>query len=200
MFRNGFKRGLALYSSTLEKNPLLTQMTTSAALWCAGDLFAQMMENGNRENSIIQSIDWHRTALQGGYASCIWAPFAHHWYEILDKVAVRIAKTTSQTNGRFLATKMALEIVALHPLSLLAFFGFIGIMNGETTQEIASQLQRDFIPTLGLEIALWTPLDITNFTFVPVRHQLFVVNCACFFESVFLSYIKANGVEILGSH
>ena len=44
------------------------------------------------------------------------------------------------------------------------------------------------------------PLDIANFALVPVRHQLLVANVGCFIESIMLSWIKANGVQLPGAH
>lgn len=178
-----------MYEKAFKRHPLKTQMVTSAFLWCGGDLAAQKIEKKTKEEP--EQIDWRRSAVQAMYASVVWAPLAHRWYEVLDKMALRLAKIPK--SPRFVATKVALEILALHPLSLLAFFGCVGSMNGETSTQIASQIRRDFAPTLFLQIALWTPIDVINFRFVPVRHQLLVVNCACFAESICLSYVKANG-------
>ena len=57
-------------------------------------------------------------------------------------------------------------------------------------------------PTVLHTRALWcrAPLDIANFALVPVRHQLLVANVGCFIESIMLSWIKANGVQLPGAH
>ena len=47
---------------------------------------------------------------------------------------------------------------------------------------------------------MWAPLDIANFAFVPVRHQLLVANMGCLAESVALSFVKANGFALPGAH
>lgn len=112
-----------------------------------------------------------------------------------------------------IATKVALEMIILHPMGLLAYFGTIGLLQQgmdaydggdnddgvgnriyQSMTSITKQVQRDFWPTLALEIVLWTPLDVINFALVPVRHQLLVVNCGCLVESILLSYIQHNGV------
>lgn len=216
--------GAFMYNRALDKYPIPTQMVTSAALWCAGDLAAQRLEarvgdfamdsSTSSTEHQYKSIDWHRTAAQTFYASCVWAPLAHHWYELLDTIAHRIAKTGAlsamvarqaksgsilgSSRGALVAIKLVIEIVALHPISLLAYFAGIGFLNGDSRNEIVSQIKRDFFPTLALEVALWTPLDVSNFQFVPVRHQLLVVNCGCFIESVGLSFIKKNGIVLPG--
>lgn len=189
----------AAYSLSLEKRPLLTEMTTSGCLWCFGDLATQFLEqkrqqanNNNRKQE--GGIDWKRTLHQTVYASIIWGPFAHKWYHLLDHVA-RAMVGTSKNPAHLVAAKLALEIICLHPVSLLAYFSIVGKMGGESLSTIQKQLRSDYWPTLMLEIALWTPLDTLNFSLVPVRHQLLVVNCGCFVESVGLSFIKNNGID-----
>ena len=72
--------------------------------------------------------------------------------------------------------------------------------NGESRAQLTGQLQQDFVPVLGMAVGMWTPLDMANFALVPVRHQLLVTNVGCFFESICLSYLKANGVSVPGEH
>ncbi len=65
-------------------------------------------------------------------------------------------------------------------------------------REVIKQLRNDFFPSLLIEYLMWTPIDTANFLFIPVKHQLLVVNAMCLFESVMLSYIKANGISLPG--
>jgi protein Mpv17 len=208
---------LTAYGRALDKHPMITEMTTSGLIWCLGDLATQRIEsNYHNQKTIIpdgaddKEIDWKRTYHQTLYAAFIWGPLGHKWYQVLDRVATTIVKRSNKLPGgggmvsmssrpRFVVTKLVLEMVALHPISLLAFFGVIGTLNQESPRAIQEQLQRDFFPTLCLEVAMWTPVDALNFAFVPVRHQLLVVNCACFLESVGLSFVKHNGFSGLKS-
>lgn len=199
-------RALALYTRALEAHPVRTQMMSSAALWCSGDLIAQALEHRRlpfsrgQAGTLVESLerqqqplDVRRTIVQTTYAALVWAPVAHFWYESLDRVARKVAQVGSR---RFLLSKLALELAILHPVSLVAFFGCVGIANGEAPSRIIGQLRHDFAPTLGMEWILWTPLDVANFKMIPVRHQLLVVNCGCLAESVGLSLIKENGISV----
>jgi len=198
------------YSLSLRQRPMLTEMTTSGALWCLGDLATQHMErsrrqdipghttnsnnNSNNSSSIDDdAIDWKRSFHQTVYASLIWGPVAHKWYHALDRVAQSIVPR--KRPSRHLATKLCLEMGCLQPVSLLAYFSVTGLLNGESFSSIASQLKRDFVPTCMLEIAFWTPVDILIFSVVPVKHQLLAVNCGCFLESIGLSFIRNNGFD-----
>jgi len=213
---NLFRTALAVYSTSLEKRPMITEMTTSGALWCLGDLATQHIENriaiASREKESNETavasggtgtcsiekpkhagIDWKRTLHQTVYASFIWAPFAHKWYHFLEKLAHTLVPSENQL--QLLATKFGLEMIWLHPIALFAFFTIVGALSGDSVATILSQLRADYWQTFLLEITLWTPIDLLNFAFVPVRHQLFVVNCGCFLECIALSFIKFNGIE-----
>jgi len=195
------------YGLALESAPVRTQMASSAVIWAGGDLSAQLLEqklaarskrrHGASGSSSPLAIDWRRTGVQTGYAGLVWAPGAHFWYEALDRIAHSLARAGTR---RFVAAKLALEMVALHPVSLVAFFGCVGIAQREPLVDVAQQIRRDLPPSLALEWAMWLPLDAANFACVPVRHQLLVVNCGCFLESIALSFVKANGFALPGAH
>ena len=201
-----------LYGLALESSPVRTQMASSAVIWAGGDLSAQLIEqkleqklaahsnsrirkalDGAAGSSLPLAIDWRRTGVQTGYAGLVWAPGAHVWYSTLDRIAYSVARAGTH---RFVAAKLTLEMVALHPVSLAAFFGFVGIAQREPLGDVARQIRRDLPPSLALEWAMWLPLDAANFAWVPVRHQLLVVNCGCFLESIALSFVKANGFAL----
>lgn len=213
------------YNSVLHRHPLKTEMATSAALWFGGDVLAQYLEQrfGTKKtiaptksidspkqhrmkqqkqidihkSSDAIKYDWHRAGIQTVYAGIIWAPFGHYWYEWLDRAAHSLAPANTG-KMRFVGTKVFLETVLLHPMALFAFFTCVGLMGGDSIRDIMQQLRKDYFPSLMLEISMWTPIDIANFLYVPVKHQLLLVNTVCLFESVMLSYIKANGLSLPG--
>ncbi|CAB9498705.1 Protein SYM1 [Seminavis robusta] len=180
------------YSVALEERPVLTDMCTSGFLWFLGDLATQWIEQCNEKKK--KKMDWKRTVNQMAYASVVWAPIAHKWYILLDRL-VHMLLSMETTPTKLVFTKLLLEILILHPVSLLTYFSVLGIMSGDSLKSIKQQLCDDFWPTYGLEICMWTPLDVGNFALVPVRHQLLVVNCGCLVESTVLSFIKNNGFQ-----
>ena len=136
-------------------------------------------------------IDLKRTAIQTFYAGAIWGVAGHYWYHFLDKQALKFA---TEGTKFFIIVKLGLEMIFLHPIALFAFFAVVALLGGESIMEIKQQLRRDYWQTLILELGLWTPIDLVNFIYVPVKHQLLVVNTACLLESIMLSYIKSNGL------
>ena len=209
----------SLYNQLLDQFPLQTEMATSSVLWFAGDVLAQKLEFKNKSPELSapistavtststlttttttnSSIDWHRVGIQTIYAGIIWGVAGHYWYHWLDQQVSKLVPSIDDDNNisskiRFVFTKLGLEMLLLHPISLLAFFVCVGLLRGDKMQDIVVQLQQDFKSTLLLEYLLWTPIDLCNFALVPVQHQLLVVNTACLLESIMLSFIKANGV------
>jgi len=197
-------------------------MVTSGVLWFSGDILAQLLErrfdaggdaaaiSGGAPSSagsgtgiatstcsagVATPPDWNRARIQTIYAALIWAPFGHYWYQWLDKTAHSI---TLPGTRKFVGVKLFLEMILLHPIGLTAFFVSVGLLGGEKLSGILVQLRKDFFPSLMLEYALWTPFDLAMFSFIPVRHQLLVVNTICLIESVMLSYIKSNGISLPG--
>ena len=204
------------YNSFLHRFPVPTEMVTSGVLWASGDILAQYLERrfdggggdaaavsggggGGTATSTcsadVATLDWNRARIQTIYAALIWAPFGHYWYQWLDKTAHSI---TPPGTRKFVGVKLVLEMILLHPIGLTAFFVSVGFLGGEKLSDILVQLRKDFIPSILLEYALWTPFDLAMFCFIPVKHQLLVVNTICLIESVMLSYIKSNGISLPG--
>jgi len=48
------------------------------------------------------------------------------------------------------------------------------------------------VPTYLIDYSFWPLVQGINFHFVPVRHQLLVVNTFCYFDDIFLTYVQHN--------
>ena len=70
----------AAYAAALERHPLATKVITSTVLFGAGDLMSQTLEG--------KSAATYDTARLGRMAAwgAIFTPFAHVWYNQLDKL------------------------------------------------------------------------------------------------------------------
>ena len=132
------------YNRLVDIAPLRTSMASSAILWSAGDLTAQFIESRVARPPDTKPYNWRRTAVQvragyvhprcvhgtctiacawrvqTAYASLLWAPAAHYWYALLERGALLMATPGTR---RLVALKLAAEMVLLHPVSLVAFFG-----------------------------------------------------------------------------
>lgn len=68
----------AAYTRALERHPLLTKVVTSTVLFGAGDLMSQKLEGKT-------TVDTARLARMAAWGA-IFTPFAHVWYNQLDKM------------------------------------------------------------------------------------------------------------------
>jgi len=61
-------------------------------------------------------------------------------------------------------------------------------MEGRTLEESAQRVRERLWPTMKAQWAFWCPVQLLNFKFVPVRHQLNVVLVTSVVWTGFLSF------------
>ena len=55
-------------------------------------------------------------------------------------------------------------------------------------QDLPGELRASFLPMLGAEAAIWTPVQMLNFWYLPVRHQQMFVNVMSVVEAAVISW------------
>lgn len=96
----------------------------------------------------------------------------------------------SSNSVRFIATKLAADSLIFGPIHLLAFFTYMGVTAGKSWQDVKKDVKREFLPAFLTEGMVWPLVQIINFKYIPVRHQLLYVNVFCLLDSAFLSWFK----------
>lgn len=91
---------------------------------------------------------------------------------------------------KLVGTKVALDGLLFGPFDLLVFFTFMGFSTGKSATQVKEDLKRDFLPALILEGSAWPLMQVVNFRFIPVTHQLLFVNAFCLLDSAFLSWLE----------
>ena len=76
------------------------------------------------------------------------------------------------------------------PLHVASFFSYMTIVQGGSWQDVKDKLQRDFWSAYLAELAVWPAFQTFNFSKVPVRHQLLMVNLGCLGDATFLCWVK----------
>lgn len=199
-------RAWSWYQLQLRSRPLRTQMITSGILWAGGDCIAQSVDSAlldiDPSSSPLSSVelqseaqrtetgmDWRRVALCSSFGFTFVGPCGHLWYEGLEHI-VRHRLHLRPNSFTFIGSKVFADSFIFGPIDLLAFFSYMSLSSGSTFQQLKDDLKRDFIPAFMIEGALWPIIQIANFRFVPVRHQLLFVNAFCILDSAFLSWFK----------
>ena len=184
------------YMRQLERYPTRTACATTVTLFAAGDVTSQCLEGGlsshYSQGIMQQPIDTKRLAGTCLYGGLIAGVVGSYWYRALDTFVVaflRIAPGTLAYGG----AKLALECAIYHPFSLCMFWLLVGMAQGDRVDKISQQLRQDFLPTLQMELILWSPVDTFTFFFVPVHLQVIVISTVSFLEAILLSYLHNHG-------
>lgn len=195
------QRAWSWYQLQLRCSPFRTQMFTSGILWAVGDCAAQSLDlalepqlptsDGQvKEVEKLQAgMDWRRVALCSSFGVTFVGPFGHLWYEGLEHVVKHKLKLRPNSL-KFIGSKVSADSLIFGPIHLLAFFSYMSLSSGSTVHQLKEDLKRDFLPAFMLEGMMWPVVQMANFRFVPVRHQLLFVNAFCILDSAFLSWFK----------
>jgi hypothetical protein len=117
----------------------------------------------------------------------------HIWYIKLDQFCVRYCRS----NLSMITTKVCGDTFVFGPVCLWMFFVSVSIMEGTPWDRIEKKLRRDFVPTYIVDYSMWPIVQGLNFRYVPVQHQLLVVNLMCYFDDIFLSYVQHNSLPTM---
>ena len=149
------------------KYPLQTAIGASGVIWFIGDIIAQAIERRSIDKPLNHARLIGTTveeSLVGGGVGCLW-------YKFLDQFVVRRLGCIPGT-PRFVLAKLGLEFLVWQPVSLVAFWTIVGLAEGHSASQIRRELRSDFLPTLLGECCLWLPIDLLNFSRVPVGCQV----------------------------
>ena len=169
------------YERLLDSNPILTKSLTSGVLYGAGDTCAQVI--GNRSGG--ESFDWGRCWRATVYGGLFYAIPAHLHYNFLQWAVVTKAAVRS---ARVPYVKMFVEqFVYWSYATTIYYHAVLGGMQGMSVDQIKERISSTFLDTLLAQWAFWCPAQLTNFMYVPVRHQMNYVLVVSLFWTTFLS-------------
>lgn len=181
------------YEGHLESRPVLTKMITGSALWGLGDLVAQIVpvvffddgvasaaapsdgkdaKKGSASATKEFEYDYARTGRAMIFGFGLHAPLSHAHFNFLEWMTVKGGFT-----GLSIPVFKAFmeQFVYWSWVSNALYHGAMGTMQGKTPQQVYDRLCDVLWDTQKAQWAFWIPVQLLNFQFVPVRHQLNVV-------------------------
>lgn len=192
------------YQHCLATHPIRTQMVSSGIIWGIGDMAAQTVTHTTSKKGYLQineeeketswHFDWRRVATTVFFGIGFVGPAGHFWYEWLDSFIRRMK--LQPLSFRFIATKVALDVMIFGPIDLLLFFAYMGFSSGKSAAQVKEDMKRSVVPAFILEGTLWPIIQVVNFRFVPVCYQLLYVNFFCLLDSCFLSWIEQQEEDL----
>jgi protein Mpv17 len=171
--KSGF---LAWYEGHLEARPVLTKMVTGSILWGLGDAVGQtvpqLIFGDSSETATQKPYDYARTGRAVFYGFAIHAPCSHLHYNFLEWMTVKGGFTGL---GIPVFKAFMEQFVYWSWVSNALYHGAMGAMQNMTFQQIYDRIADVLWETQKAQWVFWIPVQLLNFRFVPVRHQLNVV-------------------------
>jgi hypothetical protein len=87
-------------------------------------------------------------------------------------------------------TKTLADLIIFDPPYLSFFFVATNAMQGHSLAESRKQLKQELVHTYKVDVAVWTPIQIFNFRFIPVVFQPLLVNSVNVGWNAYLSFVK----------
>lgn len=190
---------LELYKHLLTKRPHTTNAVMTGSLFGIGDIAAQLLFSHSEYPSsdkydivsddyvrFLDSYDYLRTLRAITYGSLIFSFIGKKWYNILH-YNVRFSNMhNSHWKNQLL--RVSVDQLLFAPISLPFYFGCMTIMEGQPIAVAKQKLEVEWWNTLKVNWTIWPLFQTINFSFIPVQHQLLVVNLMAIFWNAFLSY------------
>jgi len=168
------------YERHLNARPVLTKAITGSILWGVGDIVAQVVPGYFEEKDIAaddntatkKGYDLTRTARAVTFGFVLHAPLSHLHFNFLEWMTVK-----SGLRGLHIPVFKTImeQFVYWSWFSNSLYHGAMGAMQGMNFQQMYDRVSDVLWDTQVAQWSFWIPVQLLNFQFVPVRHQLNVV-------------------------
>jgi len=187
-------------------------MVTGSILWGLGDVVAQVApaiseevqrksEGGSRPGKpsglAALEFDSARVARACIFGGGIHAPIAHVHYNFLESLTVRVNALKWGAYGPTVFKTIMEQFVYWSWFSNALYHAAMGAMQGYTLEMVSTRLNDVLWDTMKAQWAFWIPVQLINFKFTPVRHQLNVVLVTSVVWTAFLSFAFPSPAESL---
>ncbi|XP_071857814.1 mitochondrial inner membrane protein MPV17 [Bombus fervidus] len=171
-----------IYQRFLTRYPLLTQAVQAGTLMALGDQIAQNLV----ERRKIKDLDFIRTAQFGCIGLFLTGPVTRTWYGILDKYI-------GSKGGIVVLKKVSCDQLFFAPVFLIVLLSTIGILQGNDLEQLKEKLYNEYPDILKNNYKIWPMVQLFNFYFVPLHHQVLVVQSIALLWNTYISYRTSSG-------
>ncbi|XP_013417707.1 mpv17-like protein 2 isoform X2 [Lingula anatina] len=173
----------SIYNLMFGRHLFLTNTISAGVLLGAGDSIVQTFEGRRiKKKGGEWARDWKRTGRMT-VVGFFFGPMAHKYYKYLDWwLPGRDFKT--------IAKKIMVEQLIMSPMSLVIFFGGMGLLEGQSWDKGVQEFKSKFWTVYMADWTVWPAAQCINFYFLPPKLRVIYVNFVTLGWDVFLSYIK----------
>lgn len=192
---------VAWYEGHLESRPVITKMLTGSLLWGIGDAVAQLIpqlvasdddktttanikDNSQGEDTSLD-YDITRTGRAVLFGFALHAPTSHVHFNLLEWMTQRVGVTGL---GIPVFKTIMEQFVYWGWISNGMYLGAMGAMQGHSPEKIYNKIHESIWGLMQAQWTFWIPVQLLNFQFVPVRHQLNVVLVTSIVWTALLSF------------
>jgi len=175
-----WKRFVLVYERNLAKRPIITKSITGGILYGLGDIMGQKL-SGQTDKKGFDFPRFFRATIFGG----VFYPLpAHLHYNFLESLTLRMGISVGK--APFFKAFME-QFVYWSYLSNAYYHAVLGGLQGMNTTQIYDRVSSTLWDTLKAQWVFWIPVQLINFRYVPVRHQLNFVLVVSLVWTSFLS-------------
>lgn len=150
----------------------------------AGDAISQLMVEKTKPYDYDYGRTFRFTALGFVYVS----PVLRKWVNTLDGL---VAKNQSDIKRGF--KKMCINQFFFSPPFNMTIAYLVPFMKGVKHDQIKQQLNDQYYIILRNCFVLWSPAQMINFTYVPLKHQVLYTQSVALVWNTYLSWILNKG-------
>jgi protein Mpv17 len=178
----------------LASRPILTQAVTTGVLFATGDTMAQQLV----EKKGFKNHDLSRTGRMVFYGGCMFGPAAVKWFGFLQKKIVIPGKPNLQIVARVLTDQTVFAST-----NLFCFLSTMALLEGTDPRK---KLESTYFNALSKNWMVWPVVQMINFKFVPLPHQVLFVNFVSLGKSHIWTWITvleadmSHRLELLPQH
>lgn len=164
-----------------------------------GDIAAQYLEQRGSNKDYEFAWNKQRTLNFASFGVLVNGPILTRWYPYLDRTTVkllsgpRVQSFLSKLPSALSAwsapvTKVVIETTMFDVPFLTLFYAYINAVEGGTIESCRHKLDSQLLNSFVAGLALWPVVQLTNFRFVPLLYQPYVVNVVCVAWDGYLSH------------
>eukprot|EP00927_Polykrikos_kofoidii_P012775 TRINITY_DN15535_c0_g1_i4.p1 TRINITY_DN15535_c0_g1~~TRINITY_DN15535_c0_g1_i4.p1 ORF type:complete len:223 (+),score=20.94 TRINITY_DN15535_c0_g1_i4:86-670(+) len=170
---------LGRFRDSLENRPMLANLVAAGSLGVVGDLLCQVMveQRETVEARRTFAVSMFCGLYQGPVCSTIYASYPRYFPAALTSTQLRSG----------LSCAVADNFGHVPFLYIPAFYMSVGVLQGSGWSASMESLKADWAQTVVDCWKLWIPLQLLNFSVVPLHMRVLFMNVACLFWNVYLS-------------
>ncbi|VEN58513.1 unnamed protein product [Callosobruchus maculatus] len=155
------------------------QALQTGVLMAVGDTLAQTVIE---EKTRAKKFDAKRTAKFFLLGVAFVGPTIGTWYRILSHRLGDVGTTTIAVK------KVALDQLIFAPSFLAIFVATVSTVDGKSWNETKKQLTQKYSDIYLTNLTIWPAVQLFNFSFVPLRHQVLLVQTVAIVWNCYLSW------------